>query len=82
MNNLRRLAGFDIKTERVTKYTKQKLMSTLYSSYRKYGRRLTQTEIKDDKNLPNPSIIFNYFQTTEITKVWDEVLKKNNFENN
>lgn len=76
MNNLRRLAGFEIKTERVTKYSKQKLKNMLFMNYKKYGRRLTQTEIKMDKDLPNPSIIFNYFQTTEITKVWNEVLGK------
>ena len=76
MNNLRKLAGFEIKTERITKYSKQKLTNMLFVNYKKYGRRLTQTEIKEDKNLPNPSIIFNYFQTTEITKVWNEVLEK------
>ena len=59
-----------------TKYSKQKLTNMLFVNYKKYGRRLTQTEIKEDKNLPNPSIIFNYFQTTEITKVWNEVLEK------
>ena len=75
MNNLRRLAGFEIKTERITKYSKQKLKNMLFMNYKKYGRRLTQTEIRDDKELPNPSIIFNYFQTTEITKVWNEVLE-------
>ena len=78
MNSLRRLAGFEIKTERITKYSKQKLKNMLFMNYKKYGRRLTQTEIKDHKELPNPSIIFNYFQTTEITKVWNEVLENIN----
>lgn len=74
MNNLRKLAGFEIKFVRITKYSKQKLKNMLFSKYKEYGRRLTQIEIKESQELPNPSIIFNYFQTTEITKVWDEIL--------
>ena len=74
MNNLRKQAGFQIRDGQTTKYTKQYLKNILLLHYKKYGRRLTQTEILKNENLPNPTVFFNYFQTTKIKKVWDEVL--------
>ncbi|MCP1226114.1 hypothetical protein [Sebaldella sp. S0638] len=74
INNLRRLAGFEVKKEVIPKYNKQSLKLLLYKNYKKYGRRLSQTEIAKDENLPNPSSIFYCFQTTKITEVWNEVL--------
>ena len=74
INNLRRLAGFDIKNEVIPKYSKHGLKLLLYKNYKRYGRRLSQTEIAKDEELPNPSSIFYYFQTTKITEVWNEVL--------
>ena len=80
MNNLRELAGFQKRCERNTKYTKQYLGNILFEYYKIYGRRLTQTEIMKDENLPNPTAFFNYFQTTEIRKIWDEVLELHKIE--
>ena len=74
--NLRRLTGFEIKKEVIPKYNKQGLKLLLYRNYKKYGRRLSQTEIAKDNSLPNPSSIFYCFQTTKITEVWDEVLNR------
>ena len=48
----------------------------LYTKYKKYGRKLTQTEIAKNDSLPNPSSIFYYFQTTKISDVWREVLNE------
>ncbi len=79
MNNLRELAGFQKRSETKTKYTKQHLGNILFEYYKIYGRRLTQTEIMKDENLPNPTAFFNYFQTTEIRKIWDEVLELHKF---
>ncbi len=76
INNLGRIAGFDIKRDIISKYSKQSLKLQLYKSYKKYGRRLSQAEIEKDELLPNPSSIFYHFQTTKITEVWDEVLNK------
>ena len=76
INNLRRLTGFEIKKEVIPKYNKQGLKLLLYRNYKKYGRRLSQTEIAKDNSLPNPSSIFYCFQTTKITEVWDEVLNR------
>ena len=75
MNNMRRQAGFQMRDDPATKYTKEYLTSVLLTYYNKYGRRLTQTEILKNKDLPNPTAFFNYFQTTEIRKVWNEVLQ-------
>ena len=82
MDNLRKLAGFQVRSERRAKYTKQYLGNILFKYYKTYGRRLTQTEIMKDENLPNPTAFFNYFQTTEIRKIWDEVLEMHNIEQN
>lgn len=76
LNHLRRLAGFDIKREVIPKYNKQSLKLMLYTYYKKYGRKLTQTEIAENDSLPNPSSIFYHFQTTKITDVWEEVLNE------
>ena len=75
MNNIRRQAGFQIRDDPATKYTKEYLTGILLTYYNKYGRRLTQTEILKNKELPNPTVFFNYFQKTEIRKVWDKVLQ-------
>ncbi|MDR2880134.1 MAG: hypothetical protein LBV03_09490 [Fusobacteriales bacterium] len=74
INNLRKLSGFNITKEVIPKYNKQGLIIMLYKNYKKYGRKLSQTEIDKEETLPSPSTIFYYFQTTKITEVWNEVL--------
>jgi hypothetical protein len=76
MNNLRRLAGFEIKREVIPKYNKHSLKLMLYTNYKKYGRKLTQTEIAKSDSLPNPSSIFYHFRTTKISDIWKEVLNE------
>ena len=76
LNHLRKLAGFEIKREVIPKYSKQGLKLMLYTNYKKYGRKLTQTEIAKNESLPNPSSIFYHFQTTKISDVWKEVLNE------
>ena len=76
LNHLRKLAGFEIKREIIPKYSRQGLKLMLYTNYKKYGRKLTQTEIAENDSLPNPSSIFYHFQTTKISDVWKEVLNE------
>ena len=76
LNHLRKIAGFEIKREITPKYSKQGIKLMLYTKYKKYGRKLTQTEIAENDSLPNPSSIFYYFQTTKISDVWREVLNE------
>ena len=76
LNYLRKIAGFEIKREITPKYSKQGIKLMLYNKYKKYGRKLTQTEIAKNESLPNPSSIFYYFQTTKISDVWKEVLNE------
>ena len=49
-NNLRELAGFEVKRRSTPRYTKQKLKNMLYEEYKKYGRELSQSEIKKNEN--------------------------------
>lgn len=76
MSKLKELAGFRVKREVIPKYTKIELKSMLYNEYKKCGRKLTQAEIAENENLPHPTSVFNHFQTTKISEVWQEILRK------
>ena len=75
-NKLRELAGFEVKRRSELRHTKQELKTMLYEEYKKYGRQLSQTEIMKNSNLPSVATILRYFQTSKISEVWGEVLKK------
>ena len=74
MNNLRRLAGFKTKKSGRTIYTKAELGDILYKKYKEKGRRLTQSELRKERDMPVLNTYLRYFQTTKMSEVWEEVL--------
>ena len=74
MNNLRRLAGFKTKKSGRTIYTKAELGDILYKKYKEKGRRLTQSELRKERDIPVLNTYLRYFQTTKMSEVWEEVL--------
>ena len=77
MNNLRKLAGFKERNPGKSIYTKTELKEILYKKYVEKERILTQRELKEDKDIPSLGTFLRYFQTTRISEVWAEVLKRN-----
>ena len=78
LNNMRKLLGFEIKKSGISKYTKKELKVKLLKKYKKYGRKLTQKELKEiskQEEFPVVKTILNYFETTRMSEVWEEVLK-------
>ena len=75
MNNLRRLAGFKEVSPGKSIYTKAGLKEMLYKKYVEKERKLTQRELKEDKDMPTLGTFLRYFQTTKMSEVWAEVLE-------
>ena len=47
----------------------------LLDEFKRLGKKPTRKEIDANKNLPTVSTCLNYFGTTRIGDVWDEILK-------
>lgn len=78
INELRELAGYN-SVDSYKKYTKKGIERILVNAYKKYGRRLTNSELQDlsknNNNFPSISTICRYFASTKMTTVWKEIEK-------
>lgn len=76
INNLRKLAGYE-KINYSRKYTKAEIVSVLTRAYDKYGRRLTNRELREmskkKESFPSITTICRYFSTTKMSDVWREI---------
>ncbi|MGL6131173.1 MAG: hypothetical protein ACRCZ9_06140, partial [Fusobacteriaceae bacterium] len=57
----------------IPKYSKDEIIALMLDARKKQGRRLSQKEITENKNLPALVTIYNCFKTTKISKIWDEL---------
>ncbi|WPC42811.1 NERD domain-containing protein [Clostridium sp. JS66] len=73
-NNLRKLAGYEeaVSGEKLH-YSKEIITELLINEYYKMKRHLTKEELKNNKSLPSPTTILNYFKTTKLFDVWAEI---------
>lgn len=57
------------------RYSKSIITQMLLDEFKRLGKKPTRKEIDANKNLPTVSTCLNYFGTTRIGDVWDEILK-------
>ena len=57
------------------RYSKRIITQMLLDEFKRLGKKPTRKEIDANKNLPTVSTCLNYFGTTRIGDVWDEILK-------
>ncbi|MGL5545234.1 MAG: homing endonuclease associated repeat-containing protein, partial [Cetobacterium sp.] len=69
--NVKELSGFTFKLGSI--YSKENIVRTLLLARTEKGRRLSQREINENRELPCLETIFKFFKTTKISKVWDEL---------
>ena len=49
----------------------------LFKKYKEYGLILTSRELKElNEEFPGVTTILKYFETTKMTEVWSEILKR------
>ncbi|WP_195268965.1 hypothetical protein [Eubacterium sp. 1001713B170207_170306_E7] len=58
------------------RYSKSIITQMLLDEFKRLGKKPTRKEIDANKNLPTVSTCLNYFGTTRIGDVWDEILKE------
>ncbi|WP_050069740.1 homing endonuclease associated repeat-containing protein [Anaerosalibacter massiliensis] len=79
INKLRELAGYNT-VDYTKKYSKGDIKIKLIAAYKEKGRRLKNHELKqlskDDSNFPSISTVCRHFNTTKISKVWEEIEKE------
>lgn len=75
MNELRKLAGFEIYDRSPRKYTKESISNVLIDKIIKNNRLLTVKQIDEDSDLPALATILKYFKTTKISEVNKEILQ-------
>ena len=73
MNELRKLAGFELYYRNSSKYTKDKITNVLVDKIIHNNRFLTAKEIERDSELPALATILRYFKTTKIRDVYKEI---------
>ncbi|MGL4534846.1 MAG: hypothetical protein ACRCUA_07295 [Fusobacteriaceae bacterium] len=71
--NLKLSAGYEFKMN--VRYSKDEIIESMLKARKKYGRRLSQNEIIGEKTLPALDTIFNCFQCSKISLIWDELEK-------
>ncbi|MCD3319507.1 hypothetical protein G8V07_11485 [Clostridium botulinum D/C] len=76
MTELKELAGFKTINGN-KKYTKEKIKELLLQKFKEKGRRLYNSEINKDKDLPCTKTVCQYFHTTKTSIVWEQILKNN-----
>ena len=77
INNLRRKLNLRIEQKYESKYTKEGIKKMLLKKYKEYGRTLTSRELGElNEEFPGVTTILKYFETTKMTEVWSEVLKR------
>ncbi|MDO4289418.1 MAG: hypothetical protein Q4C55_09555 [Eubacterium sp.] len=57
------------------RYSKAIITQMLLDEFKRLGKKPTRKEIDANKNLPTVATCLNYFGTTRIGDVWDEILK-------
>jgi hypothetical protein len=72
LNNLKKECGFK-KWKREVKYTKEELTKLLRDKVKRFGRNLTITEIKNDKELPSLPVFYKRFQTYHLSEIYKEI---------
>ncbi|WP_047384796.1 MULTISPECIES: hypothetical protein [unclassified Cetobacterium] len=70
---VKELSGFTFKLGSI--YSKEDIVKALLIARAEKGRRLSQSEINKNKELPSLETILKFFKTTKISKVWDEIEK-------
>ncbi len=74
INEVRKRLGLEVTQEKnKRKYSKKQLKSLLLKEKGTLGRRLTNSEINKNPNLPSIRTINIYFRTTSMIKVWKEI---------
>ena len=68
---VKELSGFTFKLGSL--YSKEDIIKALLLARTEKGRRLSQSEINKNKELPSLETILKFFKTTKISKVWDEL---------
>lgn len=57
------------------RYSKRIITQMLLDEFKRLGKKPTRKEIDENKELPTVSTCLNYFGTTRIGDVWDEILE-------
>ena len=57
------------------RYSKSIITQMLLDEFNRLGKKPTRKEIDENKNLPTVATCLNYFDTTRIGDVWNEILK-------
>ncbi|MEG0378030.1 MAG: hypothetical protein RR614_06085 [Eubacterium sp.] len=58
------------------RYSKTIITQMLLDEFKRLGKKPTRKEIDENKDLPTVSTCLNYFETTRIGDVWNEILKE------
>ena len=75
MSGLRRASGYYVEKD-WTRYSRKDILEILKEKHLEKGRRLTNKEVYNDKDLPSQTTICSCFLTTKMSKVWEEVEKE------